>query len=240
MWRPALEELDGIDPGRRAIAVDLPGHGESPDAASYDLNATVQQVHEAVLDAGLAEPVLVGHSASAAIVAVYAARYPTRGIVEVDGTVLVAPFAELIKALEPELRGDGFDAAWARVSSQVFGLDDVSEDVRAFVRATSRPRPEVVLSSWSDLFTRSTSELEALIDGTARAINGRGIPVTAVFGRQPSPAEMGWYRENLPGARTLVWPGSGHFPQLAYPLRFAELLASTAAWSRMGVPAARS
>ena len=61
MWRPALEELNRLDPGRRAIAVDLPGHGESPDAASYDLAATVQQVHEVVLDAGLVEPVLVGH-----------------------------------------------------------------------------------------------------------------------------------------------------------------------------------
>ena len=32
MWRPALGELALLDPGRRAIAVDLPGHGELPDA----------------------------------------------------------------------------------------------------------------------------------------------------------------------------------------------------------------
>ena len=239
MWRPALEELDRLDPGRRAISVDLPGHGESPDAASYDLAATVQQVHEVALDAGLVEPVLVGHSASAAVVAVYAAHHPTRGIVEVDGTVLVAPFAELIKSIEPELRGDGFDAAWARVSTMVFGLDDVSDDVRAFVEATSRPRPEVVISSWMDLLTRSTGELEAMIAGAAAAIRGAGVPVTAVVGRQPSSAEMAWYSEHLPDTRTLVWPGSGHFPQLAYPLRFAEVLASTATWSRRGAPALR-
>lgn len=239
MWRPALEELDRIDPERRAIAVDLPGHGESPDASSYGLEATVAQVHDAILDAGLVEPVLVGHSASAAAVAVYAAQHPTRGIVEVEGSVLVAPFAQLVKSLEPELHGDGFDAAWARVSSRVFGLDEVSDDVRAFVEATSRPRPEVVLSNWSDLLTRSTAELEALIDGAAGAVRAEGIPVAAVFGRQPAPAEMDWYGAHLPDVRTLVWPGSGHFPQLAYPIRFAELLASTAMWSRAGVPALR-
>ena len=120
-----------------------------------------------------------------------------------------------------------------------FGLDDVSDDVRAFVEATSRPRPEVVIASWTDLLTRSTAELDALISGAAAAIRGAGIPVTSVVGRQPSSAETAWYREHLPDARTLVWPGSGHFPQLAYPLRFAELLASTAAWSRGSAPALR-
>ncbi len=79
MWRPALGELALLDPGRRAIAVDLPGHGESPDATRYDLAATVEQVHEAVLDAGLVEPVLVGHSASAGVAAVYAAQFPDEG-----------------------------------------------------------------------------------------------------------------------------------------------------------------
>ena len=239
MWRPTLAELDTLDPGRRAIAVDLPGHGESPDAAAYDLAATVEQVHQVILDAGLVEPVLVGHSASAAVVAVYAAQFPTRGIIEVEGTVLVAPFADFVRSIEPELRGDGFAAAWARVSTPVFGLDDVSDDVRAFVEDTSRPRPEVVISSWSDLLTRSTDELESLIAGAAQAIETAGIPVTALFGRQPSPAEVAWYSANLPDARTLVWPGSGHFPHLAYPLRFAELLASTATWSRDGAPALR-
>jgi pimeloyl-ACP methyl ester carboxylesterase len=36
---------------------------------------------------------------------------------------------------------------------------------------------------------------------------------------------------NLPAARTLVWPGSGHFPHVAHPHRFAELLAETGAWT---------
>ena len=240
MWRPALEELDHLDPGRRAIAVDLPGHGESPDAASYDLLATVQQVHEVVLDAGLVEPVLVGHSASAAVVAVYAAQHPTRGIVEVDGT---RP-GRAVRGAASSRSSPNFVATASTllgraISTMAFGLDDVSDDVRAFVEATSRPRPDVVISSWTDLLTRSTAELDALIAGAAGAIRGAGIPVTAVVGRRPSSAETAWYSEHLPDARTLTWPGSGHFPQLAYPLRFAELLASTAAWSRGSVPALR-
>ena len=53
MWRPALAELQTIDPGRRAIALDLPGHGESPDASTYVLEATVDRVHDAIVEAGL-------------------------------------------------------------------------------------------------------------------------------------------------------------------------------------------
>ena len=166
----------------------------------------------------------------------YAAQFPTSGIIEVDGSVLVAEFAAQLKSVESQLVGGNFEAVWARVAESAFGLDDVSDTVRAFVEATSRPRPEVVIPAWNDLLTRSTAELDALIAGAARAIRTSGIPVAAVFGRPVSPEEIAWDQANLPDARLLVWPGSGHFPHLAYPLRFAELLASTAVWSRTGLP----
>ena len=167
-----------------------PGHGESPDAAAYDLAATVEQVHQLILDAGLS-------------------------IRSWSGTRPVPPCRRLRRPVSDprDHRGRGhgvgrplrrassgrsslsFAATASRphgrsVSTPVFGLDDVSDDVRAFVEDASRPRPEVVISSWSDLLTRSTDELESLIAGAAQAIETAGIPVTALFGRQPSPAEV--------------------------------------------------
>src|SRR4051812_30120741 len=41
MWRPALRELEVLDPGRRAVAFDLPGHGQSPDLGSYRFSASL-------------------------------------------------------------------------------------------------------------------------------------------------------------------------------------------------------
>ncbi len=35
----------------------------------------------------------------------------------------------------------------------------------------------------------------------------------------------------LPQAEVTIWPGSGHFPHLAQPGRFAELLTATARWA---------
>ena len=66
MWQPAVSELRALDPGRRVLAVDLPGHGQSPAWPSYDFEAIADRVHRAVREAKLYSPVLVGHSAGAA------------------------------------------------------------------------------------------------------------------------------------------------------------------------------
>ncbi len=228
MWRPALAELQTIDPGRRAIALDLPGHGASPDASTYVLDATVDRVHDAILEAGLVDPILVGHSASASTAAMYATRHPTRGVVLVEGGFLVAQFATMLRSMEPVLRGPGFPAAWSQISGYAFRLDEVPADVRSFVHMTSRPRQDVVLGYWQDLLDRTPSELQAWVDQGAATLRQAGTPVTSVVGQDPSPEETAWLETNLPNARTLVWPGSGHFPHLAHPRAFAELLATTA------------
>lgn len=227
MWRPALAELEAIDPARRAIALDLPGQGESPDAPSYDVETIVERIRAAILEAGLQDPILVGHSASASVAAMYATLYPTSGMIPVEGGFLIAPFAAMIRSMEPILRGPGFSAAWARISEHAFRLDEVPAEVRSFVEATSRPRQEVVLGYWQQLFDRTPAELQAWVDQGAATLRQTGVSVISVVGQDPSPEEGAWLEANLPDAQTLVWPGSGHFPHLAHPRAFAELLATT-------------
>jgi pimeloyl-ACP methyl ester carboxylesterase len=232
MWRPALHELEAIDPGRRALALDTPGHGDSPDATSYALEAVVGAVRSAIVDAGLDAPVMVGHSGASGTAAMYAARYPTRGVITVDESLMVGDFAAMLQSMRGALEGPDFGDAWARISDRVFGLDDVTPAVRAFVRQTGRPRQDVLLGYWQDLFERSPDEIQAMVDSGVRAVRASGVPFVAVAGREPSPREATWLEANFPEARTLVWPGSGHFPHLAHPGRFAELLVETGTWGR--------
>jgi pimeloyl-ACP methyl ester carboxylesterase len=154
--------------------------------------------------------------------------HPTRGVISVEGTMDVGAFARMARSLEPALRGPGFDDVWARISANVFGLDEVTPEVRAFVLATSKPTQEIVLGYWQELFERSPQELDAMVSQGAAAIRESGVPYVSVMGHDPSPDNVAWLRVNLPGARNLVWPNSGHFPHLAHPGRFAELLAETA------------
>jgi len=232
MWRSALAELAAIDPGRRAITFDLPAHGDSPDSPPYTLDEIVERVHAAILEAGLADPVVVGHSAAAGTATVYGATHPTRGVIAVEGTLQVGAFAWMAQSLEPMLRGPAFADAWARIADGAFRLEEVTPDVRDFVIATSRPRQAIVLGYWQDLFERTPAELDAMVVGGAAAIRAAGIPYVTVVGADLSPEEVAWTDANLPDARILVWPASGHFPHLAHPRRFAELLAETAAWAR--------
>ena len=74
-----------------------------------------------------------------------------------------------------------------------------------------------------------------MVDSGVRAVHAPGVPFVAVAGRVPSPLETAWLEANFPEARSVIWPGSGHFPHLAHPRRFAELLVETATWSRRQV-----
>src|SRR5215510_12673881 len=75
MWEPVLGAL----PLRhRAIALDLPGHGQSA-------------------------PIVVGHSVGGAIAGIYGATYPTAAVVSVEAPIDVLPFAMTARAMEPQL-----------------------------------------------------------------------------------------------------------------------------------------
>ena len=84
MWLPTIRALEARDPGRQLLVVDLPGHGGSPMLPSSSVDDVAAAVASAVEDARLDRPVVVGHSIAAVIAAVYAARFPTRGVVDVD------------------------------------------------------------------------------------------------------------------------------------------------------------
>jgi pimeloyl-ACP methyl ester carboxylesterase len=136
----------------------------------------------------------------------------------------------MAKSLEPMLRGGGFADAWDRVAASAFRLDEVAPEVREFVIETSRARQEIVLGYWQALFQLPPEVLDAWVATGAAAIRQSRVPFVAVVGQEPSPEDAAWIHANLPDARIMVWPGSGHFPHLAHPRRFAEVLAETATW----------
>jgi pimeloyl-ACP methyl ester carboxylesterase len=234
IWRPLVAELEAIDPGRRVLAIDLPGHGESPDQATYGLDQITDQVHAAVEEAGLDAPVVVGHSAGGVAATIYAAKHPTRGVVDVDQVLQVGSFAELVRSLAPRLRGPEFPAVWAMFYGS-FHTELLPPAAQELVRSTCHPRQDVVLGYWRQLLEQPDDEVTTQADDGIASLRHSGVPFLHIAGEDPGDGYRQWLSQRLPTAAIEVWPRSGHFPHLARPEQFGRRLADTAGW-HAGIP----
>jgi pimeloyl-ACP methyl ester carboxylesterase len=230
IWRSALANLRRKDPGRQVLALDLPGHGDSPEQDSYTLERVASDVSLAVNDAGLAPPVLVGHSIAAVIATVYASRYPTRGVLNVDQTLHTAPFLQALKARSEQITGPGFPALWQQLLAGM-QIELLPPAARQLVRSTSRPRQRVVAGYWQQALEQPLEQLDQLISETLVATRRDDRPYLIVAGSRPTPDYENWLSAALPQATIVVIDRGGHFPHLADPDQFAEHLAATGSWN---------
>lgn len=222
-WTPFARELAAIDPGRRVVALDLPGHGESAAWDSYGSGAVVDAVHGAVVEAGLEAPVMIGHSLGAVLATIYGGRYPVSGVVNVDQALRVGGFKEALRQLEPVLRGPEWRRVWDRMVASMH-VELLPPAAREIVDRFTTPRQELLLGYWDEVLTGSAEQLD---EDRARELAGLGRPYAWVTGAEPDPAEREWMTGLLPELEITVMPGSGHFPHLAHPNRLAAMITAT-------------
>src|SRR6059058_2787403 len=53
IWQPVLGRLSRIGPGRQVLALELPGHGDSPGQLPHSMQHIVSLIRQAVGEAGL-------------------------------------------------------------------------------------------------------------------------------------------------------------------------------------------
>jgi pimeloyl-ACP methyl ester carboxylesterase len=215
IWGPIMDRIDG---SMRAIAIDLPGHGDSPGPFTA-FEEIAGQLHGLLRQLKADVPVVVGHSMSGGLASLYAASYPTRGVVVVDNGPDIRPFVRLIQRLEPALRGPTFADVW-RTFEDSLGIERIPEPVRSLVLATHRVQQHVVLGYWQAALHTDPDILQELVDAQIRRLD---VPYLAVFGRPTTDSErarLGWLQD----AQLEQWEGDGHFVHLVDPDRFATRL----------------
>jgi pimeloyl-ACP methyl ester carboxylesterase len=174
--------------------------------------------------------VLAGHSASGVIATVYAARYPAAGVVNVDQPLQVEPFARLVQSLAGPLHGPGFAQVWEQFEASM-GIGLLPQDTQDLLQSARYVRQDLVTGYWREVLDEPPGELaRKTADGLA-AVRDAKVPYLFVAGHDLGQEYLGWLNRELPQAEVTVWPGSGHFPHLAQPGRFAGLLAATARWA---------
>lgn len=229
IWRPVVTRLHRIDPGRRILAIDLPGHGQSPGQTSYELGSVPGQLNRAIEEAGIVAPVMVGHSAGGLGATVYAGRHATRGVINVDAPLQLDAFAGFVQSLAERLRGPDFAAVW-QLFYDSFHTELLPSGARDLVRSNCRPRQDLVLGYWQQLLDGRTGEVTAMIEQATATLRTAGLPYLHIAGDEPGTGYREWLGEQLPAATMEVWDRSGHFPHLARPDEFARQLAATRHW----------
>ena len=131
-----------------------------------------------------------------------------------------------MQSLADKLRGPAFPAVWQMFAASMH-IELLPEAAQQLVRSSGQPRQDLVLAYWREVLDRPVSEIAAFAAATLEAVRSAGVPYLIVAGAELEPEYEKWLSKTLPQAAVTVWPGSGHFPHIACPGRFAECLAAT-------------
>jgi pimeloyl-ACP methyl ester carboxylesterase len=203
----------------RVIRIDLPGHGESsalPEYSAFTLSAATASFVAAL---ELPEPPrVVGHSLGGLLATLLGALAPVRSILNVDQSLRLGPFMELVRKIAPRLRGPDFCDA-LNEEMQLLGGPRLPEHIRAELRAYRvEARRPVVHALWLPLVDQDEAALSATLLPLLAQLR---VPYLSLHGDDPGPGYAEWLRAAIPGAETELWPGQGHWLHRIEPERFA-------------------
>jgi pimeloyl-ACP methyl ester carboxylesterase len=223
-------QIDG-SPGNslRIVALDLPGHGKSDDAAdpavTYTLPGYARVVAEVVAQLQLQEAIIVGWSLGGHIALEASALLPKASGFLIFGTPPIA-FPPAADAFLP-----------TPAMGATFKADLTAEEMDGYVRGGFRPGATDVPDSFRADVRRADGRVRSTL-GASLAPNGYADEVAIVAGLKVPLAILhgaeeqlvnGAYIERL--AAPTLWrgklqiiPGAGHTPQWEQPEKFNALL----------------
>ncbi len=215
-WDPIATQLAER---HRVITLDLPGHGESLGSAA-DPRAVASRILMTLRAAGAEQPVVVGHSAGAIHATGVAALIRTRGVVNVDQPLLIAPFSRFLQQMAPALRGPDFTTAFAPLEETI-GVHNLPDPERGRLQSTRTITQDLVLDHWTMPMTTAADHAQSAIDEMLGHIEA---PYLYLAGDQlPAPVEQ-HLLTHLPQLGVVVWPDTGHLPQHTNPEAFVRLV----------------
>ncbi len=231
--------VDLLDDDHRVLVPDLFGHGESDKPlGDYSLGAHAGTLRDLLDRLEVERVTLVGHSLGGGIAMVFAYLFPDR----VDRLILVSS-GGLGREVSPLLRSATLPGAeWVLpVIASGWVRDRISSTGRALGALGLRPGPDLSevwrgFTSLGDADTRRAflATTRAVIDPGGQSVTAhdylpeaRRLPTLVVWGtrdRMIPASHATSAAASIEGCRVELFQGSGHFPHLDDPERFAALV----------------
>ncbi|MBE1501542.1 pimeloyl-ACP methyl ester carboxylesterase [Amycolatopsis lexingtonensis] len=236
-WTPVLQRCAAL--GRRLLAPDLPGHGES-DAprTDYGLGAMASIVRDVLAVSGVRHATVVGHSLGGGIAMQFAYQFPEM----CDRLVLVGS-AGLGPEVSPVLRATALPGARIAVALAVnrwtLAIARAAARIGRRLGGSLKPETRELARHFGSLadpgrrraFLAIARGLIDLRGQRASAVEklylAESVPVLLVWGaRDPLIPAVHGHRTAalLPDSRLTVLENVKHFPHVADPDRFCLLL----------------
>jgi len=213
-WDELMPELSRDS---RVIRIDLPGHGASSPLPEYSAPALVTPLAELVGALKLDRPHVIGHSLGGLMATLLGALVPVRSIINVDQSLRLGSFIELVRGIAPRLSGPGFVEA-LNEEMELLGGPRLPERVRRELRGYRiEARRPVVLGLWLPLVEQTEEAVVATLTPLLRQVRA---PYLSLHGSDPGPGYEAWLRELVPSARVETWEGLGHWLHRVEPERF--------------------
>jgi pimeloyl-ACP methyl ester carboxylesterase len=221
-----------LAPHLRLVAIDLPGFGTSPrlPGGSFDLGTVCERVEGVIVELGLEQPALLGHSLGGGVAVRYAADRPgaLRAVTLIAPAGLIATGAVRPSWRRPLVHALGRQAI-RLATPLVAGHPGLRR--RAFARVVGDPSAidralarELLMGAAQGRSTPAAG-IEIVYAGLRDRVGALTLPALVVWGgrdRVVSPRYGELLRAALPDGRLLFLPDAGHVPMCEQPAAVAR------------------
>lgn len=207
----------------RVLRLDLPGHGASSTLPVYSAFTLGKATAGFVQALDIEPPRVIGHSLGGIVATLLAALAPVRSVFNVDQSLRLGSFIEVVRGIAPRLTGDGFSEAMNE-EMDLLGGPALPAQVRDELRRYRVPaRQPVVAGLWLPLLEQDEEQVLASL---MPALAGIRAPYLSLHGSDPGAGYGAWLASAIPGAQTEVWEGLGHWLHRVDPARFLARVAA--------------
>ncbi|OLR92084.1 alpha/beta fold hydrolase [Actinokineospora bangkokensis] len=230
-WRPLLRTLHERGFDREVLAVDLPGHGRSEGPhGDYSIAGYANVVRDLLVALSLEHVTLVGHSLGGGVALQFSYQFPDQcgRVVLVDSGGLGSGVSAAIRAanlpgtaLALPLLANRFTVALAkRVAGERVEVRELIDHFGSL--AAKEARKSFVRTVRASVGLRGQR-----VSAQEKLYLAEDLPSLLVWGTKDRIIPAGHGRraaELMPGARLVELAGAGHFPHVAEPGWFADVL----------------